>query len=149
MAVRRSAPEVFLVNLQASTRNFNGNLKCNWVFFPEICKAFLEMSVMKSLKESVFCCKLWRSLFLVKLQVLNVNCCFGEWEPWYELKRNLQSFTKYLRLILVFISNSALLEKFKEFLKSVLLVLTKFSFWQGDWAIGYHSMKFRHFSDIS
>ena len=35
------------------------------------------------------------------------------------------------------------------FFKSFLLVLTKFSFWQEDWALGYHSMKCRHFPDIS
>ena len=34
------------------------------------------------------------------------------------------------------------------FFKSVLLVLTKVSFWQQAWAIGYYSMKFRHFLDI-
>ena len=35
------------------------------------------------------------------------------------------------------------------FFKSCLLVLTKFSSWQGDWALGYYSMKFRQFPDIS
>ena len=35
------------------------------------------------------------------------------------------------------------------FLKSFLLVLTKYSFWQADWALGYHSMKFRHFFNVS
>ena len=30
-----------------------------------------------------------------------------------------------------------------------LLLLTKLSFQQGDWTLGYHSMKFRHFTDIS
>ena len=30
-----------------------------------------------------------------------------------------------------------------------LLVLTKFSFWQEDWALGYHSMKIKRFPDIS
>ena len=49
----------------------------------------------------------------------------------------LQSFTKYLRLALVFMQNSALREKFNLFLKSFLLVLTMFSFWQEDWARGY------------
>ena len=34
------------------------------------------------------------------------------------------------------------------FFKSFLLVLTKLSFWQGEWALGYHSMKFRQFPDI-
>ena len=35
------------------------------------------------------------------------------------------------------------------FFGTFLLVLTKFLFWQGDWALGYHSMGFRHFPDIS
>ena len=35
------------------------------------------------------------------------------------------------------------------FFKSFLRVLTKLSFWQGGWALGYHSLKFRHFPDIS
>ena len=30
-----------------------------------------------------------------------------------------------------------------------LLVLTKFLFWQGDMALGYHSMDFRHFPNTS
>ena len=65
----------------------------------------------------------------------------------YEI--NLQSFAKYLRLTLVFMRNSALWEKFNFcFSRDFLLVLTKFSFWQGGWALGYHSMKFRHFPDI-
>ena len=34
------------------------------------------------------------------------------------------------------------------FFKSFLLVSTKFSFWQENWALGYHSMKFRHINDI-
>ena len=43
--------------------------------------------------------------------------------------------------------NSARQVKFN--FKSLLLVLTKLSLWQGDWALGYHYMKFRQFSDIS
>ena len=35
------------------------------------------------------------------------------------------------------------------FFKPFPLVLTKLSFWQEDWALGYHSKKFRHFPDIS
>ena len=35
------------------------------------------------------------------------------------------------------------------FYKSFLLVLIKFSHWQGDWVLGYHSMGFRHFRYIS
>ena len=33
--------------------------------------------------------------------------------------------------------------------QDVLLVLGKCSFWQGDCELGYHSMKFRHFPEIS
>ena len=35
------------------------------------------------------------------------------------------------------------------FFSSFLLVLTKFLFWEEDWALGYNSMKFRDFPDIS
>ena len=35
------------------------------------------------------------------------------------------------------------------FFKSFLLVLAKLSFSQGDWALSYHSMGFRHFPNIS
>ena len=35
------------------------------------------------------------------------------------------------------------------FFNSFILVLTKLLFWQGDWAVGYHSMKFSQFPDIS
>ena len=35
------------------------------------------------------------------------------------------------------------------FFESFLLVLTKLSFRQGDWALGYYSKKFRPFPDIS
>ena len=46
----------------------------------------------------------------------------------------LQSSTKYLRVTLVFMLNTA---------------YVKFSFLGADWALGYHYMKFRHFPDIS
>ena len=35
------------------------------------------------------------------------------------------------------------------YFRSFLLVLTKFLFWKEDWALGYNSMKFLDFSDIS
>ena len=35
------------------------------------------------------------------------------------------------------------------FFKSFLQLLTKFSFWQGDWTLGYHFMGFRHFPDFA
>ena len=57
-----------------------------------------------------------------------------------EKRVNLQSFIKYLRLILVFMWNSA---------QFCLLVLTKIWFRKEEWALGCHSMKFRPFSDIS
>ena len=34
-------------------------------------------------------------------------------------------------------------------LRSFVIVLTKFSFWRKDWALGYDSMKFGDFLDIS
>ena len=30
-----------------------------------------------------------------------------------------------------------------------LLVLTRVLFWRWDWPLGYHSMGFRHFPDVS
>ena len=54
--------------------------------------------------------------------------------PFFDLARiwlykfsSLQSFAKYLRLTLLF--------------NGFLLVLTKYLFWQEDWALGYHSMR--------
>ena len=35
------------------------------------------------------------------------------------------------------------------FPKSFLLVLLKFSYWEEDWALGHHSVKFREFPNIS
>ena len=35
------------------------------------------------------------------------------------------------------------------FLRSFPLVLARLSFWRGCWALGYHSMGFRHFPDVS
>ena len=35
------------------------------------------------------------------------------------------------------------------FSRSFLLVLAKLSFWQEDWALGYHSLNFRLFPNIS
>ena len=60
----------------------------------------------------------------------------------------LQSFTKYLRPALVFMRNSALREKFNLFLRSFLLVLTMFSFWQEDWARGYVLWSFITFKSL-
>ena len=76
------------------------------------------------------------------------------------LEANLQSFTKYLRLTLVFMWNNPLRQKFNfnfnfNFkilifnFSSFLLVLTKFSFWPEHCSRGYQSIKFGHFPDIS
>ena len=64
------------------------------------------------------------------------------------LRLGPQLFTKYLRLTLVFMSNTALRESLL-FIFLKVLVSTKFLFWQEDWTLGYHSIKFRNFADIS
>ena len=58
----------------------------------------------------------------------------------------LQSVTKYLGLTLVFTWNSALREKINFYFSRNVVTL---SFWHEGWALGYHSMEFRHFPDIS
>ena len=40
-------------------------------------------------------------------------------------------------------------EKFNFCFQGVLLVLTKFSFWEEDWTLGYNSMQFWHYSELS
>ena len=60
-----------------------------------------------------------------------------------------QSFAGYLRLALCFVWHGALREGFNFYFWTVLLILAKFSFWPGDWALGYHSMRFRHFPNVS
>ena len=42
-------------------------------------------------------------------------------------------------------SGKSLISVFQEFIASI----NKLSFWRGGWALGYHSMRFRHFLDIS
>ena len=69
--------------------------------------------------------------------------------PCYQDQSYLQLVTKYFKLTLAFMWNSTPREKFNRyFLGTFLPVLTKLSFWQGDWALGYHSMKFRYFPNI-
>ena len=54
-----------------------------------------------------------------------------------------QLFTKYVKLTLVFMRNSALRERFNFcFSRVFLVVLTKFSFLQEDWALAYEALKF-------
>ena len=71
-------------------------------------------------------------------------------KPSISMSEHPQSFKKHLRPTLVFMWNSALRQKFN-FCFSVrfLLVLTKFSFWEGDWGLGNNSMKIWHVCDIS
>ena len=65
------------------------------------------------------------------------------------VKEELQSFTIYLRINLVFMWNSALWEMFNFcFLRDFLPVVTKFSFWHEDWTLGYYSTTFRNFPHI-
>ena len=71
-------------------------------------------------------------------------------EIWVELEANIcfqrQSFRKHFRLALVFMQITHYGESLIFIFNSFLLVLTKFSFWQGDWAICYHFMEFWEFS---
>ena len=61
-----------------------------------------------------------------------------------------QSFIKYLRLTLVFMWSSALREKFNFCFSRAFASIDKISILTGRLgALGYHSMKFRHFLDYS
>ena len=61
----------------------------------------------------------------------------------------VQSVTKCLRLILVFMWNSTLRYKFNFYFSRVFLLgLTKCFFWYGDYTLGYHFMEFRDVSNI-
>ena len=60
----------------------------------------------------------------------------------------LQSFTKYFRLNLVFMQNSALREKFNFCFSGVFASSNKVFILAEDWTLGYYSMDFRDFSDI-
>ena len=70
----------------------------------------------------------------------------------------LQPWTKYLRKAVVFIWNSAAWEKFNFFFHQYYLIVfdsffivfdTKILFWEEGWALGYNSMNFWYFPDIS
>ena len=75
---------------------------------------------------------------------------FGEIWGELEAKKCLQrqSFTKYLRLALASMSHSALRKKFNFCFSRAFLLVLKFSFCQGNWALGYHSMEFGQFPPI-
>ena len=60
-----------------------------------------------------------------------------------------QSFTKYLRLTLAFMRISARREKFNFCFQGFFASSNNLFFSQEDRALGYHSMKFWDFPDIS
>ena len=63
-----------------------------------------------------------------------------------------RSVTGWLGLALVFFWGSARCWWWgvrSPFFGAFLLVLAKFLFWRGGWALGYHSMAFKHFPHIS
>ena len=99
------------------------------------------------------CLQLNCSNFRLKLceRPLSYQHCQRKW-VWRGLGRVrseqmfLETITKHLGLTLVFMWNSGIQEKFNNlFFKSFLLVLTKFLFWQDDWALCYNSRKIKHF----
>ena len=61
----------------------------------------------------------------------------------------LQPFTKYSRLTLILFAithnRKSLISVFQQFFAST----DKFLFRQEDWVLGYHSIIFRHISDVS
>ena len=89
----------------------------------------------------------------------------GDFYPVWRLLSSMKTFNQYrhfyaiwriLSTIIreIFETNSSLhvkqctmvKDKFL-FFKSFLLVLTKLSFWRGEWTLGYHSMEFKHFPE--
>ena len=83
-------------------------------------------------------------------KIIKENQFEGAWCE-LDLKKGFQrqSFTKYLRLTLVFMQNSALREKFNFYVSVVFLSINKIFILQEDWALAYHSTRFRQFPDIS
>ena len=110
---------------------------------------------LKSLIESFILCAVCVPLLILKIFLVQYVIWWLDsptsMSPCCEtLLAKLQWLTKYLRLTLVFMWKSAQRDKFSfGFIKRFLLVIAKLSFRQGDWALGYHSMGFRHFPNIS
>ena len=131
----------------------------------ENCKKFLKNLDIKSNFGQNACRALWK--FTLSATHLNKLLYFFYFMKWSCLVvkichfkvqyldfptkiDNLQSLTKYMILTLVFMWNCALRGKvWFLFFKRFLQVLTKFSFWLEDWALGYYSLKFRLYTDIS
>ena len=68
------------------------------------------------------------------LELVQVNYKYGQniWEnPSFHVKKRSTGKVQFL------------------FSRRLLLVLTKFSIWEGDWALGYYSIKFWHYSELS
>ena len=61
----------------------------------------------------------------------------------------LQSFTGYLGLTLDFLWNGALLENFSFYFSGCFAGIGGMFILAGDCGLGYHSMKFRHFPEVS
>ena len=70
--------------------------------------------------------------------------CYGNFNGFY-----LQSVAKYLRLTLVSMWNSAPRENFNGYFSDFFANTNKKNILAGVLALGYHSMKFRHFPNIS
>ena len=61
----------------------------------------------------------------------------------------LQSVSKYLRLTLVFIGNSALQESLIAIFWDFFASINEIFILAGDWALGYHSIRLKHIPNIS
>ena len=73
-------------------------------------------------------------------------------EVWDELesKKFPETIThKIFEITVVFAWNSAQRNKFNSVFQEFSASIKKISFWQGDWALGYHSMGFKQYRDIS
>ena len=96
-----------------------------------------EFELNAELKSSCLLLDLWDAGLFQGIKAFKLG--------WY-----LQSFTGYARLTLVFVWNSALRKEFSFcFSGDFLLVLAGYWFWRGGWSLGYYSMGFRYFPDIS
>ena len=102
----------------------------------------------------------YHHLYLGLLNILRsknlCNCDVIQWGTFLTIcTRNtlsgiLQRRTKYLRQPPVFMWNSTLWKKFNfYFLRRLLLVLIKLSFWEEDLALGYNLMNFGRFPNVS
>ena len=100
--------------------------------------------------------------FYVPLFIINNNASFHLWskEIWSNIKKSQNIMTiiyifrcnhgKNIEINSSFHVKSGTTGKVQFlFFKSLMLVLTKFSFWEEEWALGYSSMEFWDFPNIS